>query len=453
MRLTPSFIRSVLYPLNELREGKHVLRHLERLRATQWMPPGRLADLQAEKLRRLVGHAYRNSPFYRRRFADAGLRPRDVQAPDDLRKLPVLTKDDLRRHLGELVARNVPPGRLHRVATGGSTGEYTPFYRDNACLEPKRALEFRFNRWAGWDVGEGVAQVWVALQDFARPVSWRGRLLNWLLDRHLMVNAGMLDEPSLARHCEQLCAFAPAVIRAFPNPLSVLARYLRDSGAPRPRPRGILSVGEPLLSSQRRLFEEVFGCPVFNCYVSRECGNIACECELHAGLHVNAESLVVEFDRDGRPARPGEPGDLLVTDLDNHGMPFLRYRIGDLGAPAAAACPCGRTLPLMSMDAGRVTDFLVSPHDGSLVSGASFCHYLIAEGPEVGKVQIVQDARDHLTIRIVRAEAFRPENLAHFEAVVTRVFRGRMRVDFAFVESIPRERSGKYRFCVNQGVS
>src|SRR5262245_66664037 len=125
-------------------------------------------------------------------------------------------------------------------------------------------------------------------------------------------------------------------------------------------------------------------------------------------------------------------------------MPFLRYQIGDIGSPVAGSCPCGRSLPLMSMDAGRVTDFLVSPFDGSLVSGAAFCHYLIAEGPEVGKIQIVQDARDHLTVRIVRGQAFRPEALGHYERVIARVFRGRMRVSFAFVESIPREKSGKY---------
>src|SRR5262249_28645134 len=104
----------------------------------------------------------------------------------------------------------------------------------------------------------------------------------------------------------------------------------------------------------------------------------------------------------------------------------------------------------MSMDAGRVTDFLKSPFDGSLVSGASFCHYLIAEGPEVGKIQIVQDAPDHLTVRVVRGENFREENLGHFEKVIARAFHARMRAAFAFVEAIARERSGKYRFCINQ---
>jgi phenylacetate-CoA ligase len=450
MSLRGTLIKRVLYPLNERREGKQTLPHLHALEESQYDAPERRNEKRWRALRAILQQAYAQTPFYRERFREAGITPDNIKDWDDLRKLRPLTKADLQQRLDDLIARNVPESARHRSATGGSTGQHTPFYRDNACLDPKMAGQLRFNRWAGWDVGEPLAFVWVALQDFAKPPTSRARLRNWLIDRQLSLCAGSLNEGVLEIYARKLRRFRPVLIRAFPSPLAVLAGYLKNTTNSDIRPRGIITVGEPLLDTQRRLFEEVFACPVFNCYVSRECGNMASECEQHDGLHIADELLHIEFERDGKPAAPGEIGNILVTDLANRGMPLLRYEIGDMGSPRAGSCPCGRTLPMMAMEAGRVTDFLVSPIDGTLISGASLCHYLVAEGPDVGQIQIVQDAQNHLTVRIVRGSRFREEDLRHFEQVVQRLFHAAMQVTFSFVDSIPREPGGKYRFCVNQ---
>jgi phenylacetate-CoA ligase len=450
MSLRGGLIRRVLYPLNEAREGKQTLPFLRALEESQYEKPRRRDDARMRKLHTILNQAYAHTRFYRERFAEAGITPADIQDWSDLGRLRPVTKSDLQNRLEDLVASNVPEQARHRTATGGSTGQHTPFFRDNACLDPKMAVQLRFNRWAGWDVGEPLAFVWVALQDFAAVPTSRQRLRNWLLDRQLVLCAGNLNEAALETYARKLRRFRPVLIRAFPSPLAVLAGYLKNAGGAPIRPQGIITVGEPLLDSQRRLFEEVFACPVFNCYVSRECGNMACECEQHCGLHIAAESLHLEFERDGKPVRAGEVGKILVTDLENRGMPFLRYEIGDMGSPQEGSCRCGRTLPMMAMEAGRVTDFLVSPLDQALVSGASLCHYLVAEGPDVGQIQIEQDAPAHLLVRIVRGSRFREEHLRHFEQVVQRLFRGAMQVEFAFVDHIPREPSGKYRFCINR---
>jgi hypothetical protein len=101
----------------------------------------------------------------------------------------------------------------------------------------------------------------------------------------------------------------------------------------------------------------------------------------------------------------------------------------------------------MGMQAGRISDFIVSPHDRSYVSGAALCHYLIAEGPEVGRVQLLQKSIDELTIRVVRNSSTGADERPHFEQVIQRVFHGKMRVRFEPVEDILKENSGKYLFC------
>ena len=117
---------------------------------------------------------------------------------------------------------------------------------------------------------------------------------------------------------------------------------------------------------------------------------VASECPAHAGLHVMGEGLLVEIETARGPAGPGEVGSLLVTDLLNHAMPLVRYRIGDLAAWAAGPCPCGRSLPRLERIGGRVTDFLVGS-DEQLVSGVFLATYVVAQRPSLGQVQIRQD--------------------------------------------------------------
>jgi hypothetical protein len=107
------------------------------------------------------------------------------------------------------------------------------------------------------------------------------------------------------------------------------------------------------------------------------------------------------------------------------------------------------------VQAGRVSDFVLSPHDGSLVSGASLCHYILACGPDVGQIQIIQDARDHLTIRIKRESSgeLASAMTTHIRGVVDRMFHGQMHITFEPCQRIPHEASGKYRFCINRYVS
>ncbi len=418
--------RRLLYPLNEWREGTHIGAELLALETSQYAPAQELADMRRRKLQKLLRHAFDNVPFYRQRFRDSGITPDDIRGFDDLRRLPPLTKDDIVGNLDSLTATNVPRPAMHRAASGGSTGRHTPFWRDNHCRNIKDAAQFRFDSWAGWRIGDKVAYVWPAIQDFADGATLRQRVRAALVDRVLMLYAGSIDEATLAKHADALERYRPKLIRAFPNPLSVLARFLRRGSRHHIRPNGILTTGEPLLPAQRLLFEKVFGCPVFDCYASRECGQHACECEAHDGLHINSECLHLEFEMDSAPVKPGQVGHILITDLDNYGMPFIRYRIEDMGTPLDGVCRCGRTLSRMAVGAGRVSDFLLSPYDGSLVSGASMCHYLLAMGPDVGQLQIIQDAPDHLTI-LVRAGSEASSAAVdnrYVEDTIARIFHG-----------------------------
>jgi len=147
------------------------------------------------------------------------------------------------------------------------------------------------------------------------------------------------------------------------------------------------------------------------------------------------------------PARPGEVGELVITDLHNYGMPFVRYKVGDLAVPADRACSCGRGLPLLEDIEGRILDMIWTP-DGRMVPGEFFPH-LMKEFREVRQFQVVQEALDRLIIRIVLAESLADERLAFIRQQVQEVLGGAIRLDFEFPEEIPLTASGKFRVTVS----
>jgi phenylacetate-CoA ligase len=173
---------------------------------------------------------------------------------------------------------------------------------------------------------------------------------------------------------------------------------------------------------------------------------VASECDAHQGLHVMAEGLYLEIETPQGPAAPGELGAILVTDLLNHAMPLVRYRIGDVGSWAAGDCPCGRGLPRLENVAGRVTDFLVGC-DGRLVSGVFLATYVVAQRPSLGQVQIHQDRAAAVTYRVKPGRNYRPADDTNYLRCATRQYLGdRAEVEIEVVDDLPAESSGKFLF-------
>ena len=164
-------------------------------------------------------------------------------------------------------------------------------------------------------------------------------------------------------------------------------------------------------------------------------------------MHINAENLWVEVLADGVPAFETE-GEIVVTDLKNLAMPLIRYRTRDVGLVKKTRCDCGRGLPLMEVQGGRVTDFLMAA-GGEKVSGIVLATYAITGVPGVRQVQFIQNRRDCVTARVVRGSAWCDESGRALLARI-RVFLGAsMTIHLEFASEIPFEASGKYRFSIS----
>jgi phenylacetate-CoA ligase len=446
MTVYQQLVRDVFLPLSLWRAGETAqLRYQRELERTQFLSADELRALQLSRVRALLGHAYERCPFYRKSFDAAGLHPDDVRSLEDLRTLPPLEKRDVQEQGGRMVARGWPQDDLLPNQTGGSTGTPIRFFlsRDRKCS--RAAATLRHNRWAGWEPGDRAAVIWGAPLD--RPDGGtRARLRAALLREPLWLDAAHLTEQRLAKFHAALYRWRPKVIQAYARSAALFARYLRDRGLAAYRPQSLVTSAEMLQGEDRRVLEEVFGCPVFDRYGCREVSVIASECPAHTGLHVNAECLYLEVETPTGPATAGEVGAVLVTDLLNFAMPLIRYRIGDLGAWASGACPCGRGLPRLAALHGRSTDFLVGS-DGRLVSGVFLATYVVANRPSLGQVQIRQDRAGAVLYRVRPGRDFDADtDLAYLRAATRRHLGERAEADAELVDALPAEPSGKFLF-------
>jgi phenylacetate-CoA ligase len=447
MRVRELLIRHVTYPLYQLRSGDAAqLRYIREFERSQYLPVEELRALQEARLQRLLEHAYRHCPFYRARFDGAGLVPGDIRRLEDLQALPVLEKADVQAYRDQLVAENWPVHDLVPNRTGGSVGQPVSFFLSRDRCRSRAAATVRHNRWAGWDVGAPLAVLWGAPRD--RPArDWRGRLRRLLVEPQLYLDTGHVTEADLAAFHEALLRYRPRGILAYASAAVLFARYLQARGLRPYRPRSLVTSAEVLTPDQLALLEEVFGCPVFDRYGSRETSVLASECAAHSGLHTMAEGLYLEIVQEDRPAPPGQPGSILVTDLLNLAMPLIRYRIGDVASWAEGICPCGRTLPRLRGVMGRVTDFLVGG-DGRLVSGAFLSIYLVAQRTSLGQVQIRQDAPGRVLFRVKPGHDFDEGPDLEFLRQTTRRYLGEDAViGYELVSDLPAESSGKFLFC------
>ena len=154
--------------------------------------------------------------------------------------------------------------------------------------------------------------------------------------------------------------------------------------------------------------------------------------------------------RRGRPARPGELGEVVVTQLDNRAMPLVRYATRDLAVPSAStSCPCGRQLALLDSVQGRVPDVVFAPDGSALV--VHFFTILFEHLPGIRQFQIVQRETGRIEASVVPAADYsRGAVEMRVRDAVARATHGSLAVDFRYVDDIPLSRSGKRRFVLSE---
>ncbi len=434
--------RRIVQPLIAAKRGSRHLRYLAELERAQFDTPEQILARQLRVLKAQLQHAFATVPYYQRTWAAAGVHPSDVKSLADLANFPILPKIDVRTRGDELHSSAYANAKVRTKTTSGSTGVPLKIVLDERGAQWKTACTLRADEWSGWRRGQRVAKVWGNPE--YRHFGLRGRFTNAIVDRAVYLDTIGLTSERIGEFAAKLRRHKPGMIFGHAHSLYLLACALKKSKIDDIRPNGIVSTAMPLHEWQRVVIEEVFGSPATNRYGCEEVSLIACQCEKHAGLHVAAESVYTEVD-----GNPSGTGKLLVTDLSNAAMPLIRYEIGDVVTLSDTPCSCGRGLPVIDKVEGRDADFVVTP-SGSLISGISLTENFAMHIRGAAQVQLIQETTTYLRVRLVKDDTFDDASHRQLAQLVLDTFGPTMRFDVEFLDVIPQEPSGKYRFCISK---
>lgn len=456
--ISPNFIKSIgrkLYSKfkKPIWKNPEFLKWYNFLQESQCWSKEKLEEYQMRELEKLLKHAYENVPYYRKIFDERGLKPEDIKDFDDFKKIPFLTKDDVRENLNDLIARNIPKEDMEYVTTGGTNGKPLGFYIEKRTNLIRMAFEWREWNWMGYNFGDRC----VVLRGNVVKRKENGKTAWWEYDKdnnYLILSTYDMTEENLPKYIKKIEEFKPKIIRAYPSVIDILAKFVKKSDLTvntKGNIKAISTSSENLYSAQKELIEEVFKCPIFDKYGNCEQVTILGECEKHEGYHDFMEYSYTEvLNKEGKPVtKEGEIGEIVSTAFTNYAVPFIRYKAEDLVEYSTHNCSCGRQLPLIKSIEGRLQELIVTK-DGRLVTLTAFLFARHLDWfSQVKQLQFIQKEKGQLLLKIVQKD----ESCLNVKQIVDDLMepvQGQVNIDVTFVDEIPLTNRGKYKFLIQK---
>jgi phenylacetate-CoA ligase len=411
-----------------------------KLRRNQYSSKEKLEEIQNRKLRNIIEHAYRNVPYYHNLFKTAKITPSDIRKKDDLKKIPITTKEDIRNNYPhKMIAKDVDMQRCRVHYTSGSTGMPTAVPQD----ETDFLLSLAFFYYAFFECGVKLTDITADMRIFKTP-----QKKHWFEKLGIMRTDKISIDQPVYNIVERLRNIHPDCLYAHPSTISIIMDYINENKIEGISPRLVFTQGETLSAHYRRYITETFGVNTNNTYGSAEFWRLAFECNEHRGLHMISNAAIIELIKNKEDAYPEGSGEIVVTGLYNHAMPLIRYSLDDIGIATDEECSCGRTYPLIKDIIGRKNDIITLP-SGRKISWV-LINVQLFEIPRI-TYRVTQLKRDKFLVELAKNKWLSKKTIDEVKKAVVRGCLGeKVNVDVDVVKEIPRDKSDKTRIIISK---
>ena len=409
-----------------------------------------LKKYQETKLKKLILHCYHKVPYYKRLLSQSKVVSKGRVNLSNYEKLPILTKEIIRKESKNLRSRDIGKRKWYYNSSGGSTGEPIRFVQDRNYSDWNIANKIYYKTFVNQKIGDTELRLWGSERDILEGKDQLSiRLRNWLYNRKEF-NAFRMSNKLMAHYLKEWNKFKPTWIEAYVQSIYEFAQFINRNNLRVHSPKGVLTAAGILHPEMKQLIQDVFNCPVFNRYGSREVGDMACSCLINDSLHISMWNQYIEIlDNELKHVKPGKSGKVYVTNLNNYSMPLLRYDIGDIAeVPKKVTCDCGRNTELIKSIKGREVHIFRTEED-ELIDGEYFTHLFYLKD-WVKKFQVVQHKLDQIEIKVVLSQNKDQKDINYINYAIRKVMGKNCRIQWNFVKDIPPLKSGKYLYTISK---
>ena len=407
--------------------------YLVELLKNQWISEKKLLQIQEVKLINIGKYAYNNSHYYARKFDSLNLNPKDIKSVKDLRKIPFLTKEDIRKNFDDLIVKRINLKKCRIVPTSGSTGTPLKIVYDEKSDDFSKAVNLRSHIANGLNFNDN----WFNIGDTrtAQKRTWFQKLGFFSLQQ-LSLFENVENQVKILKNKNA------TIITGYPSQLRLISEYLIKNKINLNIKR-VFSTAELLEPQTREIIKRGFGCDVIDLFGCIEVNRTAWECEKHEGYHIDIDSVVFEIlDSNGNPVKDEETGEIVYTSLNNFAMPLIRYKVGDMATSFTKKCSCGRRLPLIKRIDGRNDSFILTKKGGKI--SPILIALIFKHSKGIDSYKVIQESYENITIEIVKGNKFSGEELEKIKEEFRKYY-GNFKFKIMYKNRIEMEKSGKIR--------
>lgn len=443
MKVKNIYFENIILPASDFVLGQSISRDLKKMMKSQWWSRDEIDEYQNYNLRKLIRHSFENVTYFNELFKRLKLTPADIKSKADLSKLPILTKEEIRRNYPhKIIARNLPDSDFISGSSSGSTGEPIRFYETKKSSALRKAAGIRSLYWMNYSLGDKYIKI------SRRSRESLIKKAQDLINRCTYLYFDELNEDIFLSMIKTIESVDPKFIRCYPVPLYYMAEIIEKRGGIKLNNlEGISTTASTLHKYMRDKIEKVFNVKIHDS-CSCEGSAVFAQCENLEHYHPSEEYAISEFIEDEFSRNDADHAKrLITTELFNYALPFIRYDTQDYYVvDEEKTCSCGRSLLNISKIKGRDSDIFLLPSGKFLIEEDFFQFF--DEMSAVNQFQVYQEKQNLLHIRLVTNNKFN-ESIKNSMYKYWETYLGKdIEFTISIVDRIELTPSGKHRILI-----